>query len=372
MTVWQNLILLANDDYIFFSDPTLGGTYGQLATSAFIKVGDLEYGRITSICASQDFLIVSRERKVYYVNGNIITGNYRVQDLVQLEIGAWNNCSMTLVKDSVIAISAVGVHRISAGGNVDFLSQKCPKNFSTYDNRSINEDVSFRLNGFVSDITNTVNDGLVVAYDEYRELLVFMKKSLGDSCLVLSTKTGEIYEWDGLINSVNSGATTYGNSLVFIQSKAIIGEFDNIVIGPGVFTTVRIKEENKSSALTYPPSYPIKVYTSWLTAGEPSLEKILLQFKMFGRIQSNGTTSSIKISHYKDWDITTKITDAYYFPNNTALSIDNQLQYSHKKRFNSDKVLAASVGFELNTAGSTFELESMEVEFNSIQEGMKK
>jgi hypothetical protein len=30
------------------------------------------------------------------------------------------------------------------------------------------------------------------------------------------------------------------------------------------------------------------------------------------------------------------------------------------------------VGFEINTTGVTFELESIEVEFNPIQEGMKK
>jgi hypothetical protein len=54
------------------------------------------------------------------------------------------------------------------------------------------------------------------------------------------------------------------------------------------------------------------------------------------------------------------------------LSLDNQVQYSHKKRLNSDKVLSVSVGIEIDSASSDFEIESFEVEFNPIQSGMKK
>ena len=102
------------------------------------------------------------------------------------------------------------------------------------------------------------------------------------------------------------------------------------------------------------------------------MEKILLQLKIFGRIQSNGTTSSINVCNFKDWDINTKVTNAPYFPNNPSLSLDNQIQYSHKKRFNSDKVLSASVGIEVNSSLVSFEIESLEVEMNPIQEGVKK
>ena len=54
------------------------------------------------------------------------------------------------------------------------------------------------------------------------------------------------------------------------------------------------------------------------------------------------------------------------------MSLDNQVQYSHKKRFNSDKILAASVGIEVNSSLVSFEIESLEVEMNPIQEGVKK
>lgn len=364
MTVFQDMLMLANDDLIWFSDTTLGGNFEQLNSANFIRVGDSEFGRVTSICGTSDFLVVCRERKNYYVTGNIATGNYRVQEISGSEIGAWSNCSSIVVKDTVIFMTALGVYQVSDGGRCVKLSNTCPKNFSTYDNMSINEDVSFRLNGFVSNIVPDGSRlGLSVAYDEYRELLVFMKRDEGNSCFILSTKNAEFYEWDGLIQG---DSTKFGNCLLFVDSKYYIGEID--------FSedSSQVKQENKSFPLQYPTTYPIKLYSTWLTAGEPSLEKNLLQLKLFGRVQSDGTYSSLNVCHYKNWDITTKITNSVYFPNDTASSIDNQTQYSHKKRFNSDKVLSASVGFEVNSSGVTFELESFEVEFNAIQGGMKK
>jgi hypothetical protein len=370
MTNFQDMMLLASDDLIWISDPTLGGSYEQLNTGYFIRVGDTEYGRITSICGTQDFLVVCRERKNYYVTGNITTGNYRVQEIIEAEIGAWSNNASICVKDSVIFLTAIGVYQVMSGGKASKLSETCPKNFATYDALAINEDVSFRMTGFVSDITNTVQDGLSVAYDEFRELLVFMKKGVVNSpCLVLHTKTGEFYEWDGFAPNM---APIYANCVAFINAEYYWGE---IYSNPAAaFAAWYAVEDNSSQGLSYPATNPIKLYTTWLTAGEPSLEKELLQIKMFGRFSNYlfPTVAPVKVCHYKDWDISTKITDVEYFPNNTALALTNQIQYSHKKRLNSDKVLAASVGIEVTTAGPMFEIESFEVEFNPIQTGMKK
>lgn len=365
MTVYQDLLLFASDDLIWTSDPTLGGSFEQLNTSSFIRVGDTEFGRITSICGTQDFLVVCRERKNYYITGNITTGNYRVQEIIEAEIGAWNNVSTVNVKDSVIFLTAIGVYQVVSGGKATKLSETCPKNFESYDPMNVNEDVSFKMSGFVSDITNTIRDGLSVAYDEFRELLVFMKKGVVNSpCLVLHTKTGEFYEWDGLMWGY---VTTFANSIAFIQAKYYVGQIEDAPATQGCLLTY----EDKSLLAGYFPSNPTKLYTTWLTAGEPSLEKSLLQLKLFGRIETSGA-SVLSVAHYKDWDITTKITNTTYEPIIKLGSIDAQIQYSHKKRLTSDKVLAASVGIEITQNGTSFEIESFEVEFNPIQEGMKK
>jgi hypothetical protein len=370
-TIYQDQLLMANDDIIWFSDSTLGGAFEQFNTSLFIRVGDSDYGRITSICGTNDFLVVCRERKNYYINGNLSTGNYRVQEITGAEVGAWSNTSSILIKDSVIFITAIGVFQVSDGGRCVKLSQNCPKNFSTYDNMSINEDVSFRLTGTIADPTiqdfvfeDIENNGIIAAYDEFRELLVFLKRGTSNPCFVLNTRDMQFYEWDGLIFS----DTKYINCIQFISGNYIIGEFDSEENS----YNAKIYLEDKEAALQYPVTNPIKLYTTWLTANEPSLEKILLQLKIFGRIQSNSTTSSINVCHYKDWDINNKITNSPYFPNNTSLQLNDQVQYSHKKRLNSDKILSASIGLEVDTSNVTFEIESFEVEINSIQEGIKK
>jgi hypothetical protein len=365
LTAYQDLLLLASDDIIWLSDPTLGGSFEQLNTSSFIRVGDTEFGKITSICGTQDFLVVCRETKNYYVTGNLVTGNYKVQEIIEAEVGAWsNNCSIN-VKDSVIFLTAIGVFQVVSGGKASKLSETCPKNFESYDPMNVNEDVSFKMSGFTSDITNVVRDGISVAYDEYRELLVFMKKGIvNNPCLVIHTKTGEIYEWDGMMWGY---ATKFSNCMAFIQAKFYMGQVETDA------TTYEslLVYENKALLAGYMTSNPVKLYTSWLTAGEPSLEKSLLQLKIFGRIETSGS-SKLQVAHYKDWDINTKITNTTYEPILKIGSISDQIQYSHKQRLNSDKVLAASVGIEINNNQTSFEIEAFEVEFNPIQSGMKK
>jgi hypothetical protein len=376
MTVYQDSLLLANDDLIWFSNTASAGNFEQLSALNFLKVGDTEFGRITSICGTSDFLIVCRERKVYYVNGNIATGNYRVQEISECEIGAWSNVATFLVKDTVIMVTAIGVFQVSDGGRCVKISENCPKNFSFYDSMNVNEDVSFRLEGTIAlpkkptDDASLGNTGIEIAYDEYRDLLVIMQRKPGNPCLVIHMKNGEFYEWDGVYPNVEG---SFGNCMTFIDGNYYIGGINNTVdfLTPALGISV-IAKENKTANLSYVTNYPIKLYTSWLTAGEPSLEKSLLQLKMFGRFQSNKSVDSINVAHYKDWDFSNKITNSPYFPIDRLSNLNLQTQYSHKKRLNSDKVLSASVGFEITSSKVTFELESIEVEFNPIQQGMKK
>ena len=366
MTKYQDLLVLANDQYIYFSDTSLGGWTDMFSDRSSILVGDLQYGRITSICGTGDFLFVSRERKNYYVNGNIVTGNYRVQEIADVQNGAWNNVSSLQVNDSVVFINSTGVFALSQGGVVKELSAKCRKNFDSFNPNSIDEDVSFRLTGtpssdyYVSDL-----QGIASAYDTYRGLVIFMKREAGNPALVFNVKTGEAYEWDGVYLG---DANIYANCIQFIAGKYLLGGMD-ITIFPHT-STAKYALESFTVPKTYLTTNPLKMYTTWLTVGEPSLEKEVLQLKIFGRIST--PNSGLKVKHYKDWDKNTAITDTTYFPIVPTATIDNQIQFSHKKRLNSDKCLSASVGIEISDPTTTFEIESFEVEFNSIQSGMKR
>jgi len=370
LTKYQGQFLFSNDQYVWFSDSTLGGWIEQSAGQNSLLIGDKEFGRITSICGTSDFLFVGRERKNYYVTGNIATGNYRVQEVSDIEVGPWCNASSILIKDSVVFMTSVGLFQLVSGGKVVKLSDKAPKQFETYNSNSVNEDIVFKLYGTSSSAgaDSPQNDwdvqGLAVAYDEFRQLLVFMKREDGNPCFVLHTGTGEVYEWDGMYAQ---NPDMYANCIRFIKGYYYLGVIDL----DADLKRSRYSVEDKTSTLIYPQTNPIKLYTSWLTANEPSLEKELLQLKIFGRIDTT-STAGIKVRHYKDWNINTLITNTTYFPQNTSLALNDQVQYSHKKRLNSDKCLAASVGIEVDQADVNFELESFEVEFNPIQSGMKR
>ena len=360
ITQYQEQLILWTDDLIWFSDPTLGGTFEQLTTSSFIRVGDTEFGQVTSVCGTQDFLLVSRERKNYFLNGTLPTGNYRVQEMPDAEIGAWSNNAIINVKDSAIMITAVGVFQVLGGGKAIKLSDKIPKNFSRYNSAGINEDVVFSLIGtnYLSDETKDI--GLSVAYDEYRELLVFMQKGSnfeGNPCLVLHTATGEFYEWNGLKNEDNK----YVTCISFINGKMIVSNYDK---SPGALGAKSYLEDT-SLDLFYPAYYPIQLFSTWLTAGEPSLEKEVCQIKIFGNIIVADQTLGINIVHFKDWDYVTRITNSKFTPVSSTT-------YSNKKRLNSDKALALSCGLEIDTSGVSFRIESLEIEFNQIQQGMKR
>ena len=147
-------------------------------------------------------------------------------------------------------------------------------------------------------------------------------------------------------------------SIVAIRGVLSIGTVDSG--GDAIVLT----ETPLSTTQDYADSFPIRLVSTWLTGGEPSLEKCVLQLKLFGYI-TPALEASINVVSYKDWITGTKITDVAYFPVTSTL-------YSHKKRLDSDKALAASIGFEVTATGVTFEIESMEVEFNPIQVGVKR
>ncbi len=359
LTQYQDQLLMWADDLIWYSDPTLGGSFEQLNTSSFMRIGDTEFGQNMSVCGTQDFILVSRERKNYFITGTISTGNYRVQEIPEVEIGAWTNNGTINVKDSAILITAIGIYQVMGGGRCVNLGQKIPKNFSRYNSAGINEDVVFSLIGNNVDDDTNADIGLSIAYDSYRELLVFMQKGPefeSNPCLVLHTKSGEFYEWEGFATS-GKNATAIG----FMFGELLVGQYDPTAATLGA----KILQEDPDLDLTYPATYPCQLFSTWLTAGEPSLEKELLQLKIFGYITANGTTASIKVVHFKDWDYSTRITDAQFFPISATT-------YSNKKRLNSDKVLSVSCGIELAAADCYFRIESLEVEFNPIQQGMKR
>lgn len=354
-TNYQGILCWWGSNIVWYSDTSTGGSLEMTSGSSRLRLGVASDGDIVACAGNENFLVVSRQLKNYYITGELVTGNIRIQEITEINVGAWQNNCLISVKDSIILINSLGVYQVALGGRGIHLSAQIPKNFSRYDGYQTDvEDVVFKIQGTSGYPGISGQDGGIdVAYDSYRELLIFIPRYSTDNCaLVFYARTGEFYEWHGM----SSGKT---KGVVAVNGRFYLGRRTG-----ALNTSTILKEQTDSKSTSYATAYPIKLYSTWLTAGEPSLEKKLLQIKLFGNF-----TNGVNVVHYKDWNITNKITNAFYIP--TAFQQLVGL-YSNKKRLTSDSLLAASVGFEVTSTGGSFQLESMEVEFMPIQSGVKR
>ena len=362
MTNYQDQLLIATDDLIYFSDPSLGGVTSpeMRAGLSFVRIGESEQGRITSICGTKDWLLVSRERKVYMVAGSLSTQNYRIQEIQGIAIGAYSNSCMQEVDGNVIMVSSVGAWVIN-GPNATSISEGVQLNFRTYFKRYLDYLPTEEKNSVIfnmSDYPTTAWDSSVfgkyitVSYDCYKRIVIFTdytSAKCGGS-LVFHLTNSEWTNWDSYdLDTLSVSAMTAINGTIYTAT------FDD--------DFARLKVEDKSTSVftyDYSARSAPRLVTTWITAGEPSLEKQLLQLKIYGYLWSNLT-----IKHYENWNLETAVT------NTTYVTPGNYVFY-HKQRLNSSKVLAAGIEISLPSNGSSFWIEGMEVEYDMIQSGMKK
>lgn len=357
VTGYKGMLVMYTDNLIYYSDTTLGGSFEQTTFSSNFLQGSAYDGEVISCCGSNEVLLVSRERNSWVLNGNLPTGSVRVQEVTGMELGAWSNSSAISIQNFLFVITSSGVFMISESGSAKDISVRVPMNFDRHNPFPNTEDVSFVLEG-TNGLYYSGDKGLSVAYDENRGFLAFCKKGVNspkNPMLVLDVGTGEFYEWDSV---APSGKFV---SAIFFEEGKLIAAYSEVVEDKA--TAANISVETNSGRLNGQES-PIKLYSTWMTAENPSLEKNALQLKFFGNVYNQDKDNTISVVSFNDWDNTEKITNEGYIPLPTNT-------YSHKKRLNSSKPLATSVGFEVNNT-SSFRIEGLEVEFNIIQAGMKR
>ena len=366
ITLYQGSLLLATQDVIYISDFTFGGSLDMTTGLSAVKIGDSEQGNITSMVGTKDFLIVSRERKVYMVAGTLATNNTRIQEIPGIPVGAYSNSCMQEVDGNIILLSSVGCWWINAA-NAKKLSGGIELNFRTFMKRYINQQppaeadsVIFDMNDYPANAYSTPNikKYITCAYDSYRNNLVFTDSSTtkcGES-LVLNLSNEQFTNW----NSFDADGYEM-SAMTFIDGIQYNGTISDTNLA-------RTSIENTNQAVftyDYSTRSPSRLVTTWMTAGEPSLEKQILQLKMFGYIWSD-----LDIKHYQNWDLSTAITNATYTsPGSTSPS--NYVMY-HKQRLNSSKAMAVCIEMLHKAGGKSFWIEGLEVEFEAIQAGMKR
>lgn len=358
MTAYKDLCLIAYSNEIYLSDTSRGGSFEMTEGTAFILVGEGDDGNVQSICGNSDFLVVSRQYRNYYVSGNLPTANYRVADIEETSMGAYSNEAMCATLGKVFLFNRQGIWAISGGGACSEVSEYVRGLFDNFSGTtSFEEESVFNIDSYPVYASIKVSNQFVrVRVDEVRKLIAFaIRNSNGTgSLLVLNLNNGEFYTWSGF--NYQQGVPNF-KDITFIN-----GEYFATRNGTGV----AILEKESKGSYGYAPTYPPELATTWFTAGEPSLDKKLNQLKFFGRFHNVKAT----VTHCIDWKTASPVSDVV-----DQLNSDSSV-YSHKIRLIPANFLAVSVSIKLTefivNSITQFQVEGMEIEYQPLQENMKR
>lgn len=339
ITSYNNLLVGFDDNAIYFSDTSYGGSTEMVSGVSNLLPYGSEFGKITAVCGSEDFLFMSRERRNYVITGELTTGNISIKEVDLPTIGAHNaRCVSNAFSGKIIFMNKVGVFAVDASGAVEELSKDIRDLFIN----SLTDGNLFDKTVFKSseDKLSSHYDGKIfkIAVDEERGFILFHTGSVNTSgvlvssnILVLDMNDKTWYEWEGTGQSVEA---LYGK--VFQLGTSYSKEDTTI---------------NKDQILT----------TQWLTGGEPSLEKQVTQVKFYGTV-----TNGVTVEQQNDWD-------SYIYGDLVTGEQYLGSGYAHKQRLTSSKAQATCVGFVTDSsAGESIELEGIELEWAIVQQGVKR
>jgi hypothetical protein len=369
ITIYQGLLLLADSENLYFSDYTNGGSF-EMKASEFGSIGDSQHGRIVSIVGTKDYLIVSRERKVYMVAGAIATDNTRIQEIPDIPVGAYSNTSMIEIYGTILMVASSGAWLINAA-NSKKVSSQIALNFKSFMvntsglfSTAEQDSIGLNMNNYPTNayeyptsLSGYVPRYLIAVFDSFKAKVIITDNNLskGGQSLVFHTNNAEWTTYNGYDSFNGYGVT----AMSFVNGIMYVGSYKE-----SNKTARTSKEDFSTYTYDYYGRSPARLVTTWMTQGEPSLEKQLLQVKIFGYLLGR-----LSVKHYENWNINSAITDTFYTPSS------NYVMY-HKQRLNSSKPMAAAIeltGVDSNNPfGQTFWIEGLEVEFESIQQGMKR
>lgn len=334
-------IVISNENEIFFTDNSEGGAFEMTTNSDSAVVGSGDDGPIQAVCGATDFLLVSRQQKNYYVSGDLAR-NSRVNEISQTSVGVYSNESAISCLDKIIFVNKVGVWALYAGGKCEEVSLFTKGLFGTFSGTTqYNEETYWdtsSLPNYATILDSTKNKWLRVRQDIFRKLVFFCLPD--GKILVLNLNNGEFYTWSGLITTLYDFEVIEGS--YYLVDGDIVAKEDK--------TSVNKYDYFSSDA-------PVLEKT-WFTGGEPSLEKKINQVKIWGQI-----VGDVAVSHKLDWN-DTSFSDGNY----TGVAGN----FSHKKRVGPANAQAVSVKLVLGNNVTKFEIEGMELEFQPLQQSMKR
>ena len=356
ITNYTGLLVGFDDNALYFSDTSIGGSTEMASGISNLVPTGSEYGKIVAICASEEYMLISRERRNYILVGELTTGNVNIIECDQPLAGAANARSVAnIFSENILMMNSTGIYLFNSSGKTTDISASIKDLFM---GDSVDGNL-FQKSAFTSPALKKIqgNDGGVfkIALEESRGYVLILTGrrtvnavsgvvTIQSNILVFDTNDGSWYEWSGncaSIEALNGVVYQLGSDLKIEDSL------------------LRIDKQ--------------LLVTSWDAMGEPSLEKQFTQVRMYGKFYPSIVNAGVKViavRQQNDWnslDVSPIYeTDTTYDPDRESVG-----GYAHKKRLDSSKALVTSIILDSDKSGG-FTLEGLEIEGKIIQEGMKK
>ena len=364
ITNFTDLLVAFDDNALYFSDVSFGGSTEMTSgLSNLIPTGS-EFGKIVAICASEDFIFISRERKNFVLRGEISTGNVNIVECDQAVTSAYNARAVTnSFIGRVLFMNETGAYSVGPQGELKDISMDIKDLFldrspdgNLFDPKFFQKPSALRANPFDGGIID-------ISLDDYRGFVFFLtgrrnelnvtpKYLVTPNILVFDTTDESWYEWttSGTTATAFEGKEYFWGSLLTVEDPVVRG--DEQVIA-----------------------------TQWITLGEPALDKQITQINFYGKlIKRPGVyvnSQGVNIRQQNNWEpfSGTNNTDVYYPQDKDRAELKDA--YLHNQRLNSSKAKVTSLIFmDSNNVwadgGGGIELEGIELEILGVQEGAKK
>ena len=373
ITAYKDLLVGHDNNAIYFSDISRGGSSEMTSGQANFAPNGSQFGKLTAVCGSEDFLFFSRERKNFVIRGDIATGAISVTECDLAVEGAYNSrCCSNAWGGKVIFMNRTGIYACDSMGTIQELSEPIRDLFigQNIDGNLFNSAV-FRTPAQLADFTPanpsdpyfdpqdgstfkisldaergwiiSLTSNTLVTVDEDATPIYSVTNRVDPNLLVYDTNDGSWYEFQG------NGAGSVEATLSRILSLS---------------TTAFYKEDGVLRG-----SEKQTILTQWTSAGEPSLEKQVNQIKLFGEfIATPGGTLGCTVGQQNDWK---RYSGTPVLNTSATYTVTDATQYNHKKRLNSSKPQVTSILLESLAEGG-MKIEGMEIEGDILQEGTKR
>jgi len=199
---YLSALLIIDEDFLYFSDFSVGGTIENFTPFDNFSVGSSKRGKISGVFANETFICVMREEEAYYITGNIFLANYRIQSYQSTRIGCTSPTSIIDFRGAGMFLSKRGFYMCQQGGVMPELSDKIETIF-TDGALSLDLDLTDckALVDFQSEYihfhiaSNTAESGYVLSYSYYHNEWYLLDNIDGSGAFDIIN--GNIYSSDG-------------------------------------------------------------------------------------------------------------------------------------------------------------------------------